>query len=164
MTGDEIRAMQREHIVSFLKGVDFSGLVLDYGCSHGPYRGIVEQNGGIWTGYNRAQYPGGSADNIGPDEPLEQKWDTILCTQSTQYYPDVGEMLVDFRYAAKRLVMTYATNWPEVEPEDLWRFTRSGMEFLLRETGWRPVHHEQLGAVPFGDRELCALGYGVVTE
>ena len=164
MTGDEIRAMQRQHISDFLAGVDFTGRVLDYGCSHGPYRGIVEAAGGEWHGYNRDHYPGGSKDNIGPDNPLGEKWDVILCTQVLQYVPDPPWLLDDFRGSAPRLVLTYALNWPEVEPEDLWRFTSAGMEVMLRETGWEPVRHVQLGAVPFGEREWCALGYGVVAE
>ena len=164
MTGNEIRAQQRQHIIDFLANVDFAGRVLDYGCSNGPYRNIVESRNGKWHGYNRGHYPGGSKDNIGPDNPLGEKWDVILCTQMLQYVPDPPWLLDDFRGCSRRLVLTFATNWPEVEPEDLWRFTRTGMERMLTETGWQPVLMQQLGAVQFGDREWCALGYGVVAE
>ena len=161
MTGDQVRAMQRDHIVAFLLRQDFSGRVLDYGCGTAPYRGIVESGRGEWHGYNRGAYPGGSTENIGPDLPLTDQWDVILCTQMLQYVPDPRELLGEFRLASERLVLTVATNWPEVEPEDLYRFTLGGTLRLLRETGWDPKHHERLGAVPFGDREACALGYGV---
>jgi hypothetical protein len=164
MTSDEIRAMQRAHIVAFLEAQDFSGRVLDFGCGTQPYRGIVEANGGEYTGYNRGIYPGGSKEDIGPDDPLSEHWDVILSTQSTQYYPDVLAMLADFRLSAERLVLTYATNWPEVEVEDLHRFTRSGMERLLSLAGWRVQATQRLGELPFGDRETIALGYGIVAE
>lgn len=154
--------MQRQHIVAFLSDQDFTGRVLDFGCSNGPYRGIVEAKGGVWHGYNRGIYPGGSKEDIGPSEPLEQTWDVILSSQMTQYVPDVPRLLADFHACSKRLVLTIATNWPEVEPEDLFRFTRTGMEHLLTHAGWSVVEVRQLGAVPFGERESCALGYGFV--
>ena len=70
------------------------------------------------------------------------------------------------------LVMTYPTNWPEVEPEDLHRFTKAGMERLLTEAGFTIVMHQRRASVfagefknspPF-DREEFALGYGVVAK
>lgn len=159
MTGQEIRDLQRTAIVEFLLGQDFSGRVLDYGCGAAPYKGIVETRGGEWHGYNRGIYPGGAKVDIGPSEPLEQSWDVILCTQMLQYVPDPVGLLRDFR-TSKKLVMTYATNWPEVEPEDLHRFTRMGMERMLR--GWTIQQHVRIGEIPFGDREFLALGYGIV--
>ena len=161
MTGAEIRAMQRTEIEAYLEAQDFSGRVLDFGCGTQPYRGIVERKGGEYTGYNRGHFPGGSKEDIGPEEPLSDTWDVILCTQSTQYYPDVLAMLVEFRLAAERLVMTFATNWPEVEVEDLHRFTRTGMQHLLELAGWQVVAVKRLGELPFGDRESLALGYGM---
>ena len=163
MIGAEIRAMQRECIINFLADQDFTGNVLDFGCGTAPYREIVEASG-VWHGYNRGVYPGGSKEDIGPSEPLEQTWDVVLCTQMLQYVPDVPRLLADFRACSKRLVLTVATNWPEVETEDLYRFTRTGMTSALHKAGWKLKEARQLGAVPFGDRERCALGYGFVCE
>jgi hypothetical protein len=59
-------------------------------------------------------------------------------------------------------VLTVATNWPEVEPEDLYRFTRAGIVTVLHDTGWAVHEQRELGAIPFGDVERCALGYGLV--
>lgn len=162
MTGAEIRAMQREKLVLYLSEQDFTGRVLDYGCGEAPYRAIVEAAGGEWHGFNRGIYPGGSKEDIGPSEPLQQKWDVILSTQMLQYVPDVRGLLGEFRACAKRLVLTVATNWPEVEVEDLHRFTATGIATVLRDVDWTITEQRQLGAVPFGDREWCALGYGVV--
>jgi hypothetical protein len=162
VTGDEIRAMQREHIVAFLLDQKFTGRVLDYGCGTAPYRGIVETNGAEWVGYNRGIYPGGSKEDIGPDQPLLQWWDVILSTQTLQYIPDVSGLLRSFRYRSNKLILTVATNWPEVEPEDLHRFTATGISALLYGAGWDVTETRQLGAVPFGEREQCALGYGIV--
>lgn len=164
MTGTEIRAMQREHIVGFLSDQDFTGRVLDFGCGTQPYRAIVEANGGEYTGYNRAIFPGGAKADIGPDDPLSQHWDVILNTQVLEYMPDPKGLLWEFRLAASKLVITIPTNWPEVEVEDLVRFTRAGMERLLNDIGLTIREQRQLGRVPFGDREWMALGYGFVAE
>lgn len=164
MSSDEIRALQREHLVRFLSEQDFTGRVLDFGCGTAPYREIVEKNGGEWNGYNRGIFPGGSKADIGVDKPLLEDWDVILCTQMLQYVPDVAKLLRDFRSASERLVLTVATNWPEVEVEDLYRFTLSGISTLLEHAGFTGVAFEQIGAVRFGDREWCALGYGVVAR
>ena len=162
MTGDQIRAMQREHIVAFLSDQDFTGKVLDYGCGTAPYRAIVEFKGGEWHGYNRGIYPGGSKEDIGPSEPLEQWWDVVLATQMLQYVPDPLGLLQAMRQRVNKLVLTIATNWPEVEAEDLHRFTEAGIIALLRNADWEVTAIRQLGAVAFGDREHMALGYGVV--
>ena len=154
--------MQREHIVAFLLEQDFTGKVLDFGCGTAPYRGIVETNGGEWVGYNRGIYPGGSKEDIGPEKPLVQWWDVILSTQTLQYIPDVPSLLRTFRFRSSKLVLTVATNWPEVEPEDLHRFTATGITQLLNDADWHVSELRQLGAIPFGEREACALGYGVV--
>lgn len=157
--------MQREAITAFLLSVDWSGRVLDYGCDIAPYRGIVQRGGGDWHGYNRVRYPSGHRrEDVGDDAPLKQRWDIILCTQVMQYVPYPAELLRGFAQAADTLVLTYATNWPEVEPEDLFRFTRAGMAQLLLVTGWTVVRQDPLGKIPFGDREELALGYGVVAR
>jgi 2-polyprenyl-3-methyl-5-hydroxy-6-metoxy-1,4-benzoquinol methylase len=164
VTGSEIRSYQRQELSTFVSAQDYAGKrVLDYGCGAAPYRLIVEDGGGRWNGYNRSYYPGGAQVDLGPAEPLEQEWDLILCTQMLQYVPAPSDLLADFRKALSpggRLVLTYATNWPEVETEDLFRFTRSGMELLL--SGWSIEAHVALGEIPFGDHETLALGYGVV--
>ena len=162
MTGDQIRAMQREHIVAFLSDQDFTGKVLDYGCGTQPYRAIVEFKGGEYHGYNRGVYPGGSKEDIGPAEPLMQWWDVVLCTQVVEYVPDVPDLLAQMRSHSNKLVITWPTNWPEVEPEDLHRFTLTGMTAMLRRYDWQIEQTRQLGAVAFGDREHMALGYGIV--
>jgi len=160
VTGYEIRQMQRKTIVAFLWDQDFSGRTLDYGCGAAPYRDIVEASG-EWHGWNRAIYPGGLKADIGGDDPFGERWDVVLCTQALQYFPDPRGILALFRGAADRLVLTVATNWPEVEPEDLYRFTRAGITTVLEDVGWKIDEMRELGAIPFGDMERCALGYGV---
>ena len=161
MTGAEIRDYQRSLIRAFVESVDWRGRVLDYGCDLAPYREIVEKTA-EWHGFNRVEFPSGHQKaDVGDDLPLSHKWDMILCTQVFQYVPYPADLLRRFHATGATLVLTYATNWPEVENHDWFRYTRTGMEALL-EQYWEIVRHEQIGCIEFGDREQLALGYGVV--
>ena len=66
-------------------------------------------------------------------------------------------------------MLTYPTNWPEVEPEDLQRFTKAGMERLLTEAGFEIVRHERSAEVAplvaghLHRKTFCA-GYGVIAR
>jgi SAM-dependent methyltransferase len=166
VTGEQIRDFRRDQVRRFVAAQDYADKrVLDYGCGAAPYRAIIETGGGEWVGYNRACYPGGPREDIGPPAPLAQRWDTIVCTEVLEYAPEPVRLLRGFRSALiprGQLILTYPTNWPEVEPEDLYRFTRTGMQALLAR--WTVEQHEQLGSVQFGDRETLALGYGVVAR
>lgn len=156
-----VRAQQANLIREFLWSIEWQGRVLDFGCDVAPYRDIVESKGAEWHGYNRVSFPSGhKREDVGPADPLSEHWDMILCTQVLQYVHEPAELLEDFGRACDTLVLTYATNWPEVEADDLYRYTRSGMQELLQ--GWRIAEHRQLGSVAFEGSEEMALGYGVV--
>lgn len=148
--GSEIRVRQRASIEAFVDlhvEVYADHDVLDYGCGDQPYRHVVERHGGRYHPWNRARYPGTPhrvdvgewSDPLrSPDAPT---WDVILCTQMLQYVPRPSVLMEDFHDALRAnrgwLVLTFQTNWPEVEPEDLWRFTSTGAVRLAREAGFR---------------------------
>lgn len=146
------------------------GRVLDYGCGLQPYRDLVE---GEYVGYDRKAFPGNvSKQDHGPSGSLRKEyWDTILCTQMLQYVPSPNPLLMAFRNALQlggHLVMTYATNWAQVEPWDKWRFTRGGMEKMLSRTlfatqKWQIIEHDCKGEINLGGFRL-PLGYGVVAR
>jgi hypothetical protein len=184
-----LRDYERESIRTFVQSVAdegyLSGRVLDYGCGAQPYREIVEAVGGEYHGFDRKGYSGNvSGADVGEWEPWmdDHDYDAILCTQVIQYVPlpVLTERLYEWGHARDTigvdaiLILTYPTNWPEIEPEDLHRFTKVGMERLLTEAGFEIVRHEQRGVVfdpafPSGRNkritatgEEFALGYGVV--
>lgn len=101
--------------------------------------------------------------------------DCVLCTQVIQYIPlaelyydssgdglwlDLRILMPDDR---ETLVLTYPTHWPEVEPEDLHRFTKAGMERLLADAGFEIVLHERRHTAAV-EGELLAIGYGVIAR
>jgi len=173
-----LRDREHDSIRTFLLTVAaegyFKGAVLDYGCGKQPYRDIVKRSqplGGVYQPFDQADFPANvSEENIGEGDPLVMEgWGTILCTQVVQYVPDVWDLLRRFWAATAdggHLVMTYPTNWPEIEPEDLHRFTKAGMEGLLDDAGFTILRHERRAVIhPLEDTgEAFALGYGVVAR
>lgn len=190
----DLRTIERESIRAFVEqaGIDgyLSGRVLDYGCGKQPYRSLVESFGAEYMPYDHSSFPANVSEEDVGDQPFiwpEVDYDAILCTQVVQYIPLVryGEepgrslqgRLTNFRLAltvqSGHLILTYPTNWPEVEPEDLHRFTKAGMERLLTEAGFEIVRHEprffaRLYSEDVPPKQLSpewlALGYGVIAR
>lgn len=172
-----LRALEHQSIRDFVQRAAnegyLRGRVLDYGCGLQPYRAIVEDAGGEYEGYDLQAYGGNvSGEDIGQELFWDANaWDAILCTQVVQYVApghEIVEMLADCHdrlFKDGFLVMTYPTNWPEVEPSDLHRFTKAGMERLLTETGFEILVHDRraVGAVSLSGDEF-AVGYGVVAR
>jgi len=153
-----------------------SGRVLDYGCGKQPYRDIVEAAGGTYYGYDNASLPANvSGENVGSlDHFGDHRYaGAVLCTQVLQYVEDTDDTLGFLRWVLggdrwqqnKRghLVLTYPTNWPEVEPDDLHRFTKAGMELHLVEAGFEIIRHDfRHGFQHEGVSFTC--GYGCIAR
>ncbi len=168
----DLRIVERQSIEAFVqRACDMgyvTGRVLDYGCGKQPYREIIEEAGAFYEGYDSPENPASVVD-----EPIDvdllfdaPAWDTILCTQVIQYVPCVPDFVADLRSYIHHdgyLVMTYPTHWPEVEPEDLWRITRAGMDRLLTDAGFTIFHHERRAELVSRGENL-ALGYGVIAR
>ncbi len=170
-----LRELEAASIRSFVESCSehFTGRVLDYGCGKSPYRDIVEAAGGEYVGFDRAEYPANvSGEDVGD---LPSYVDATICTQVLQYCADPESELwllhgrmrwggapgtVEQRGV---LVLTFPTNWPEVEPEDLHRFTASGMTRLLTEAGFTVERMERRAEIA-NRSDVFALGYGVVAR
>ena len=157
-----------------------SGRVLDYGCGRQPYRDIVEAAGGTYFGYDQTCWPANvSGEDVGehPTNVMirEGRFSAVLMTQVIQYIPmeDLMGGMTQGGYHhfwtpikdwSDILVMTYPTNWPEVEPEDLHRFTQTGMKRLLTEAGFEILEHEWRHGIRSMTGESFAIGYGVIAR
>lgn len=144
----------------------FKGDVLDYGSGKQPYRSIVEAAGAKYIPYDRISHPGSCATtDVGPEHPLfnVENYDAILCTQVLQYIP-VPQFLIDqFRVALKfqgALIMTFPTTWPEIENEDLWRYTLKGVQRMMMD--FQIERFVARGPIDLDGFNL-QLGYGVVS-
>ncbi len=144
-----------------------SGKTLDFGCGLQPYRKIVENVGGDYHPFDRLGYPGCTVHtSVGDDWPLMQRksWDAILCTQVLQYVIEPDKLVNQFWGALKPggwLVLTGPTNWPEVEQEDLWRFTIRGAGYMLEAGGFEEIVVESRECIRLNDFGL-SLGWGAV--
>jgi hypothetical protein len=175
-----LRERERESIRAFVERAAEDGFlrgkVLDYGCGRQPYRAIVEAAGADYCAYDLASFPG-NVSGVDIDECVDDVWafDAVLCTQVLQYVPlygpkqDLRALLADIHSALIQrkghLVLTYPTTWPEVEHEDLVRFTKSGMERLLEEARFALVRHEPRALVAMTeDGEPLYAGYGAIAR
>jgi len=169
-----LRAREIDSIRTFVLSAaaegHLAGRVLDYGCGRQPYRDIIERHGGDYLGFDRADFPASTTQGAdhGPGNVLAYGYDAILCTQVLQYVRDPRATLRDFHRALWRghgtLVLTYPTTWPEVEEEDMWRFTKAGMERLLSEAEFSVLRHDRRGVLLPPGNEQLAIGYGVVAR
>lgn len=151
--GDPIRQIERASIRAFMvkHAHVLGGRVLDFGSGDEPYRDLIR---GEYVPYekDRGSMPGGY-------------FDAVICNQVLQYVTDPMNVLRWALHASLRpgghLLFTYAANWDEVEKEDLWRFTKAGMERLLREAGFTLLDHELRAKVQIGCFSF-PLGYGAL--
>lgn len=151
--GDRIRQVERASIRAFMEKYRdcLRGRVLDFGAGAGPYLGPYSDlvRGEYVPFEKEEEFPAGM-------------FDAVMINQVMQYvrYPEACLDGLPLRTGG-HLIMTYPTNWDEVEESDLWRFTKAGMERLLRATGFRVVAHELRASVSIGNFKF-PLGYGLV--
>lgn len=149
---DPIRQIERASIRAFMEKHRsyLKGRVMDFGAGQQPYKDLVD---GEYVPYEK-------------DEPLPGGYfDAVMCNQVLQYVVDPLHALQWGIRAALRvggaLLLTYPTNWDEVEQTDLWRFTEVGMARMLQNAGFTVVAQERRAEVAIGNFKF-PLGYGVV--
>lgn len=166
-----IRDVERESIRDFVRrmAADFmvGGRVLDVGSGQQPYREIVERYGSSYEAYDSTGFPASTVkDDAHFVSPAAHAYDAILCTQVIQYvrYPAMWlDQLKQWLTSDGALVLTYPTCWDEVEAEDMFRYTRAGMQVLLASRGWDVLVSEHRACVDLGGFKFW-LGGGVVAR
>lgn len=144
----KLRERERQSIADFLQenADKLAGRVLDLGCGMQPYRWLVKNAGGVYTGHDGKSFPGSVvSEDVGPSwsQLSLRHFDAVMMTQVWQYMePDVLSLLLcDLASglvleSGGWLLATGPTNWPVKEPDDLWRFTPAGVEWLLARAGF----------------------------
>ena len=125
---------------------DLTGVVLDYGSGRQPYRSLISGYG-RYLAWDRPDFPGAieGVEGTGPAfeaDKHKEMIDTVVCTQVIQYVDNPGWLLAridDWLKPGGVLLMTGPGNWPEVEPNDIIRYTRSGIEHVLTVGRWDDV-------------------------
>lgn len=152
---DRIRQVERMSILRFMEeNARFvEGRVLDYGSGTQPYKHLVK---GEYFAHEK---------NDPPPAPLAP-FDAIMCNQVIQFIPDPPAFfrsLADMLHVGGYLVITWPTNWDEVEADDLWRFTLMGMRKLINDAGFY-IHTCTCRAQVRICNFRFPLGYGIVAQ
>jgi len=135
----------RKPLLDWLRMQRFAQLrVLDVGCGDQPYAellaGAAEAVGFDVPGNPHADLHG-SIEAI----PVEDaSFDVVLCLQVLEHVPDPAAAVRELRRAVRpggRVLVTTHGIYPfHPNPDDLWRWTHTGLERLFRENGdWSSV-------------------------
>lgn len=166
-TRGELRTVDVQSLRDFVESQKhlLTGKVLDFGAGRQPYKDLVSGSYHPYTP-GLASTPFGSPETA-PWEDLLGDYDTVLCTQVVQYLDSPYAILRLFSSMLWRnegyLILTYPTNWPEDEQADRHRFTKFGMEELLRAAKFDIIAHKCRGSIAFKDFSI-PFGYGVVAR
>lgn len=150
---DRLRQIERASIRAFMerhRGL-LEGRVLDFGAGQQPYRDLV-----------KGEYVPLEEGSLWPQGPF----DAVMCNQVAQYLSDfAGDLarLAALLRPGGSLLMTYPTTWPEVETNDLTRYTKCGMERRIAEVGLNVVEHWMRAEILIPMNRLI-LGYGLVAS
>ena len=117
--------------------------VLDVGCGVKPYYPFFA-NASEYVGVDVKENP--YADLTGAVESLpvpDGSFDVVLCTQVLEHVDDpaaaVRELLRVTRPGGRVLASTHGVMLYHPNPQDLWRWTHTGLERLFRDGGWTDV-------------------------
>jgi SAM-dependent methyltransferase len=124
-----------------------TGTIVDVGCGAQPYRSLVPPTA-TYIGIDDAK----SKDRFGYDVPdaryfsgdhwpiADSSVDFVLCTETLEHVPDSRQFLEEaFRCLAPGgtilITVPFAARWHFI-PHDYWRYTPSGLSYLLRNAGF----------------------------
>lgn len=126
------------------------GAVLDVGCGAQPYRSLFGPEAryiGIDTIESKAHFGYELPDVVyfsGDSWPVEtSSIDFVLCTEALEHVPAPEVLLGEAcrclaRGGTALFTVPFAARWHFI-PHDYWRFTPSGLERLLRATGFSNI-------------------------
>lgn len=130
------------------------GKVVDLGCGLQPYKQDVLDLGAEYTGVDWSS----SLHHVNPDViadltqalPFEnQSFDTILSFQVLEHLPTPQSLLEECHRILRNggtLFLTVPFQWRVHEaPYDFFRYTRYGLEFMLKNAGFEEFRVEEVG-------------------
>jgi SAM-dependent methyltransferase len=135
----------RKPLLDWLRAQDVRGArVLDVGCGDRPYEALLQGASEI-VGFDVPGNP--HADLHGSIEtiPVEDaSFDVVLCLQVLEHVPDPAAAVRELRRTVKdggRVLLSTHGIYPfHPNPDDLWRWTHTGLEQLFHTNGeWASV-------------------------
>lgn len=145
----------------------FSGLVLDVGCGHKPYKSLLlspPSRASRYVGLDLASNLYGTPDLVwdGAKIPLgDAAVDSVLLTEVLEHCPRPGEVLKEIARVMRPggfLFLTVPFIWPiHTVPHDEYRFTPFALRRLLDDAGFASAKIEATG----GRHAVLALTLGL---
>jgi SAM-dependent methyltransferase len=144
-----------------------SGRILDIGCGTAPYRGYLSCQSYVGIDESPEVRPdvNASCESI----PFKNNdFDGVICTEVLEHLAEPGRCVAETVRVLKSggyLYITIPQSWGlHYEPRDYWRFTRYGIEYLLKKYSFKIVNIERLGGVfsLAGIRMIDVLWSGLV--
>ena len=133
----------RKPLVEWLRSTRASGRILDVGCGERPYEPLFR--GAEYVGFDVPGNPRADLHgSIGAIPVEDASFDVVLCLQVLEHVPDpaaaVRELRRVVRPGGRVLASTHGVYPYHPNPDDLWRWTHTGLERLFRENGdWSSV-------------------------
>lgn len=119
------------------------GRVLDVGCGNKPYRNRFPDSVNEYVGCDVEQSSLQVVDKICPATSLDftdGSFDTVFCTQVLEHVYDHKQVFKEIIRVLKPegyFIGSLPMSWPHHEvPHDFFRFTKYGLEGLIKETGF----------------------------
>jgi SAM-dependent methyltransferase len=133
----------RKPLVDWLRSRGAEGRILDVGCGERPYEPLFR--GAEYVGFDVPGNP--RADLHGSIDAIpvaDASFDVVLCLQVLEHVPDPGaavrELCRVVRPAGTVLASTHGVYPFHPNPDDLWRWTHTGLERLFGDNGdWSSV-------------------------
>jgi len=147
------------------------GRVVDLGCGTAPYRNDVVKLGGTYEGVDWSNsfhniQPEVVADLTKPFPFSDQYADTLLSFQVLEHLPEPRHFLNEcyrILQSGGSLILTVPFQWRVHEaPYDFFRFTRFGLEYMLKAAGFGNYTIEEMGG--FWYTWLLKLNYFTATK
>ncbi len=139
------------------------GLVLDIGAGKGPYRKFLECEKYVLLDVeNRSGNSDTIIANLNEKVPLaDNSVDCVLCTEVLEHIKQPQHAVNEiYRILNKDgvLVLTTPAAWPLHEvPNDFFRYTRYGIEHLLKEAGFETIKIKPSNSYPYTIAQLAVI-------
>ncbi len=141
-------------ILGFLKGVTsyVQGRLLDVGCGDKPYYEIFKDYCKEYIGIDISPSRKSTVEVIARATRLpfkDETFETVLSTQVLEHIPEPEKMIREVYRVLKKggiFILTLPQYWRLHEiPHDYFRFTRYGIEYLLKKVSFKILKIEPMG-------------------
>lgn len=143
-----VKKLQRD---AFRKWSSYlNGRILDIGCGSTPYKDYVSCRS--YVGIDES--PDVKPDVSASCESIPFKnndFDSVICTEVLEHLAEPGRCVTEIIRVLKAggyLYITVPQSWGlHYEPHDYWRFTRYGIEYLLKKYGFEITETRRIGGI-----------------